>query len=93
MFSLKVRRSCSTCDTRHVAVKRHKHFVQFTNIYLFLAKCPKGKPLPNVFCGRGPTRQHCPQGYSCNVEPTDGFAVCCPDDNSASKYVQYTVTL
>lgn len=40
-------------------------------------KCQIGVPLRNVFCGRGPNRQNCPRGYSCNVHPGDRYAVCC----------------
>ena len=32
-----------------------------------------------VFCGRGPDRQDCPDGYSCAIDATDRYAVCCPN--------------
>ncbi|CAC5359127.1 unnamed protein product [Mytilus coruscus] len=41
------------------------------------ATCKIGKPLPNIFCGRGPSRQECPKKYYCNIDPVDRFAVCC----------------
>ena len=45
--------------------------------------CGRGqKPLSNVFCGRGPTRQDCPSGYQCIIAPDDSYAVCCPVDNT-----------
>lgn len=47
-----------------------------------IRKCKVGNPFMNsdgseVFCGRGPTRQDCPTGFSCNIDPADAFAVCC----------------
>lgn len=42
-----------------------------------IATCDIGKPLPNVFCGRGPNRQDCPSGYFCKIDPVDRFAICC----------------
>lgn len=48
-------------------------------------KCQIGVPLPNVFCGRGPNRQDCPRGYSCNIHPTDRYAVCCRNRRKAFK--------
>ncbi|VDI66826.1 Hypothetical predicted protein [Mytilus galloprovincialis] len=41
------------------------------------AICQIGKPLPHIFCGRGPNRQKCPKGYYCNIDRGDRFAVCC----------------
>ncbi|CAG2200678.1 WFDC3 [Mytilus edulis] len=41
------------------------------------APCRIGKPLPHIFCGRGPYRQKCPKGYYCNNDRGDRFAVCC----------------
>ena len=57
-----------------------------TNVFCYIsaaaenngASCEYGDYLPGVFCGRGPTRQDCPQDYFCNIDPTDRFAVCCP---------------
>ena len=41
--------------------------------------CRNGQtPLPNYFCGRGPTHQDCPSGYNCIIAPNDAYAVCCP---------------
>jgi hypothetical protein len=43
-----------------------------------LTYCPNNvTPLANVNCGRGGTR--CPTGSTCNIDPLDRFAVCCPD--------------
>jgi Lustrin, cysteine-rich repeated domain len=45
--------------------------------------CPNGSPLKDpttgqqLFCGRG--GEPCPQGSTCNTDPLDRFAVCCPD--------------
>uniref|UniRef100_A0A8W8NQL2 Uncharacterized protein n=1 Tax=Magallana gigas TaxID=29159 RepID=A0A8W8NQL2_MAGGI len=48
-------------------------------IVVLSQQCDNGPPLLNVFCGRGPSRQDCPSGYFCNIDPTDRFAVCCPE--------------
>lgn len=53
-------------------------------------KCQIGVPLPNVFCGRGPNRQDCPRGYSCNIHPTDRYAVCCRNRRKAFKFILST---
>lgn len=37
-----------------------------------------GKPLADVFCGRGVNRTDCPEDYECVIAPDDRFAVCCP---------------
>jgi hypothetical protein len=69
------------------ALIRHV-FIQNTCILSFLlcvlhvfqkpvGTCEVGCPLPDVFCGRGPSRQKCPRGYYCNIDPADRFAVCC----------------
>ncbi|KAL3885814.1 hypothetical protein ACJMK2_025850 [Sinanodonta woodiana] len=42
--------------------------------------CDFGSPLSLIFCGRGPTHQDCPKGYSCKIDPVDAYAVCCPED-------------
>lgn len=42
--------------------------------------CDFGFPLSSVYCGRGPTHQDCPKGYSCKIDPVDTYAVCCPED-------------
>ena len=45
--------------------------------------CPDGqKPIPNTFCGRGPNRVDCGEEEFCFVDPTDRFAVCCPNENN-----------
>jgi hypothetical protein len=31
-----------------------------------------------IFCGRGPTREPCPDGSVCLIAPNDAYAVCCP---------------
>ncbi len=55
--------------------------------------CGFGSPLSSVFCGRGPTHQDCPKGYSCKTDPVDAYAVCCPEDlcseggNSTTCYI------
>lgn len=55
------------------------------------SKCPIGEPLKNsqgveLFCGRGPNRVDCPPGTTCEVDPTDRFAVCCaPGDSSCPR--------
>ena len=36
------------------------------------------QPIPGIFCGRGPTRQQCPDGSICVIAPNDAYAVCCP---------------
>jgi hypothetical protein len=43
------------------------------------SECPNGAmPLANTaHCGRGGSP--CPTGYTCNIDPLDRFAVCCPD--------------
>ncbi|XP_048749635.2 uncharacterized protein LOC125661608 [Ostrea edulis] len=41
------------------------------------SRCEFGRPLPYVFCGRGPSRQNCPSGYTCNIDSADKFGVCC----------------
>ena len=46
--------------------------------------CEHGKPLEGIFCGRGPNRQDCPAGSSCNIAPDDSYAVCCPDLTTAA---------
>ena len=40
----------------------------------------KEKPLKGSFCGRGGTR--CNRGYTCDIHPTDVWAVCCPDETA-----------
>ena len=40
----------------------------------------KAKPLNGSFCGRGGTR--CNSGYTCDIHPTDVWAVCCPDETA-----------
>lgn len=55
--------------------------------------CPSGSPLHvltasgvrEIFCGRGPTRLECPVGYSCNIHPTDAYAVCCGSLTASNK--------
>ncbi|KAL8613701.1 hypothetical protein ACOMHN_029793 [Nucella lapillus] len=49
------------------------------------AQCAVGTPmlvdsegaLSVAFCGRGPNRITCPEGYHCNIAPNDAFAICC----------------
>ncbi|XP_070190984.1 papilin-like isoform X1 [Littorina saxatilis] len=36
-----------------------------------------GNNRTGVFCGRGFNRLDCPDGFACNISPTDRFAVCC----------------
>ena len=53
-------------------------------IYLVEEKCPFGVPAigedgQEIFCGRGLGRQDCGAGYTCNIHPTDRWAVCCPN--------------
>ena len=59
--------------------------MQFDNQRVLLHSgnvCEFGKPQmyggKEVFCGRGPNRQDCADGYKCKIDPTDRYAVCCP---------------
>eukprot|EP00105_Crassostrea_gigas_P045916 XP_019930064.1 PREDICTED: uncharacterized protein LOC105346212 [Crassostrea gigas] len=64
----------------HLVKIVHWDKTQYKGKYVvFSQQCDNGQPLPNVFCGRGPSRQDCPSGYFCNIDPTDRFAVCCPE--------------
>ena len=46
-----------------------------------------------VFCGRGPNRQTCPDTHRCHIEPADGFAACCKLGMIMSNilYIHYTL--
>ncbi|XP_052103595.1 probable spore coat protein DDB_G0283555 [Mytilus californianus] len=57
---------------------------------VIVGSCKVGQPLPNINCGRGPNRQNCPKRYSCNVHPTDKYAVCCRNGN---RYVELFFTI
>jgi len=51
--------------------------------------CPDGqKPIPNTFCGRGPNRVDCGEEEFCFIDPTDRFAVCCPNENNEPREEQ-----
>eukprot|EP00561_Arcocellulus_cornucervis_P012553 CAMPEP_0185800518 /NCGR_PEP_ID=MMETSP1322-20130828/923_1 /TAXON_ID=265543 /ORGANISM="Minutocellus polymorphus, Strain RCC2270" /LENGTH=244 /DNA_ID=CAMNT_0028496159 /DNA_START=133 /DNA_END=868 /DNA_ORIENTATION=+ len=55
--------------------------------------CPDGqKPIPNTFCGRGPNRVDCGEEDFCFIDPTDRFAVCCPNENNDLKEEQEAAT-
>jgi hypothetical protein len=59
-------------------------------------KCTGGQPLTNaygieLFCGRGLNRVECPAGSQCIIDPTDRFAVCCPNFSPASSSVSNPV--
>jgi hypothetical protein len=45
----------------------------------------------NVFCGLGPHRISCPKGFSCDVHPTDRFAVCC-DESESTQWILSLIT-
>ena len=55
---------------------------------IFSDLCGAGNPPPltgiggqQIFCGRGPGRQDCPEGSYCNISPVDAYAVCCSNDD------------
>jgi len=55
--------------------------------------CPDGqKPIPNTFCGRGPNRVDCGEEEFCFIDPTDRFAVCCPNEDNDLKEEQEAAT-
>ena len=55
--------------------------------------CPDGqKPIPNTFCGRGQNRVDCGEEEFCFIDPTDRFAVCCPNENNDLKEEQEAAT-
>ena len=66
------------------AKSRFPHNAAHIGSSLFLDRmCPGNKkPLKEgglqLFCGRGPNRQECPEGSTCVIDPADGYAVCCP---------------